>query len=276
MNKQSKISENCYAKPFLKWAGGKKRLLPELLKYVPTEYNNYYEPFLGGGSLFFALRPKKAYLSDLNEELINTYEQIKVDVDEVIKYLKKMKYDKKAYYRIRGMSLRNNSRRAARFIYLNRACWNGLYRVNPRGKFNVPFGRYENPTICNEENLKNVGKVLKKAVIKNCDFGKIVHKASKDDLIYFDPPYTTAYRNNGFIKYNSKLFSLKDQIRLRNAVRELDKKGCNILISNANHKFIENLYKGYSIKIMKRKSLIAGKKEKRREITELIIRNFNK
>ena len=156
------FSLNGQAKPFLKWAGGKKRLLPRLLKFVPKEYNNYYEPFLGGGSLFFALRPKKAYLSDLNEELINTYTQVRNNVSEVIKHLKGMKYNKKSYYKIRDMKPKNNAKRAAKFIYLNKTCWNGLYRVNPQGEFNVPIGRYKNPTICDEENLKNVGKALKK------------------------------------------------------------------------------------------------------------------
>jgi len=274
MKKIGKIIENQHAKPFLKWAGGKKRLLSRLLEFIPKEYNNYYEPFLGGGSLFFALHPRKAYLSDLNKDLINTYIQIERNVDMVIKFLKEMKYDEESYYKIRDMKSKNDAKRAARIIYLNRTCWNGLYRVNPQGEFNVPMGRYKNPTICDEGNLKNVGKILKKAVVKNCDFEKMVNRASKDDLIYFDPPYTTACRNNGFIEYNSKLFSLDDQIRLKKIMSECDRRGCKIIMSNANHVFIRKLYRKFNIHVVRRQSLIAGRRENRRCVTELVINNL--
>lgn len=237
------LFENNHAKPFLKWAGGKKSLLPYLLKLIPKDYNNYYEPFLGGGSLFFALHPRKAYLSDLNGELINAYMQIKTNTDGVIKYLKRMKYNRKSYYKIREMKPQNNLKRAARFIYLNKTCWNGLYRVNPQGEFNVPIGRYKNPTICDKKNLQNASRTLKNAVLKTTDFESIVTDASKNDLIYFDPPYTTSNCDNGFINYNSKLFLLNDQIRLQKTMIDCDRKGCKIIMSNSNHLFIKKLYK---------------------------------
>ncbi len=268
------MSKKVTTRPFLKWAGGKKALLPELLKIIPKNYNRYFEPFLGSGALFFALEPKEAYLSDLNSELINSYQQIKRNVGGVIKFLKNMPYQKKYYYNIRSQRLSNNLRRAARFIYLNKTCWNGLYRVNPKGRFNVPIGRYDNPTICDEEKLKNVSKILKNVTIRGLDFEKAVKDTTEGDLIYLDPPYTTSHKNNGFIEYNSRIFSLKDQNRLKDAVVELDKKGCKIIMSNAEHDYIRRLYKNFNLTLVKRRSLIAGNVKKRKKVPELVITNF--
>lgn len=274
MRRNASIIKNGNAKPFLKWAGGKKKLLNDLLKVIPAEYNNYFEPFLGSGALFFALQPHKAHLSDLNKELINTYTQIKINSDEVIKFLKQMNFDSDNYYKIRAMKTNNNILRAARFIYLNKTCWNGLYRENSRGEFNVPIGRYRNPLICDEENLRNVNMVLKRAVIKHADFENAVKNAKKNDLVYFDPPYTTSHKNNSFIEYNSQIFSLDDQIRLKNIMHDLNNRGCKIIMSNADHKFIKNLYEGFNIVVVSRKSVIAADVGKRKVVTELIITNF--
>ncbi|MFC1480521.1 DNA adenine methylase [Candidatus Omnitrophota bacterium] len=262
------------AKPFLKWAGGKRSLIEELLKLVPSKYNRYHEPFLGGGALYFALKPRKAYLSDMNEDLMNAYIQIKDSKEKVIKHLSKIKHSKEEYYRIREWKPFKQHLKAVRFIYLNRTCWNGLYRVNSKGGFNVPFGKYNNPMICDVENINNVNACLRGVGLNIADFGKALNKAKKDDLIYLDPPYTTSHKDNGFIKYNSKIFSLDDQYRLRDKMTELNSVGCKIIMSNADHKTIRKCYKGFNIKAVKRRSLISGIMSNRRIVTELIIKNF--
>lgn len=203
----AKFQNNGYVRPFLKWAGGKRKLLPYLLKLVPEKYDNYYEPFLGGGSLFFAIKPKNAYLSDMNDDLMNTYVQIKDNVELVIKYLKMMQYNKESYYQIRSMNVKSPAKRAAKFIYLNKTCWNGLYRVNKAGIFNVPMGKYTNLTICNENELQLVSRVLQNAKLRSADFEEVIKNINENDFIYFDPPYTTSHKNNNFIEYNAQLFS---------------------------------------------------------------------
>jgi DNA adenine methylase len=261
-------------KPFLKWAGGKKRLLPKLLNFIPKKYNSYFEPFLGSGTLYFALKPKEAYLSDINEELINTFNQIKTNVELVLDYLEGMEYKKKYYYDLRAKKIFDKSLQAARFIYLNKTCWNGLYRVNSKGEFNVPMGKYKNPTIFESESLIRVSKQLKTAEIFIADFEEAVKEATKNDFIYFDPPYTTSKKNNGFIKYNSKLFSLEDQFRLEKIMTELDRRGCKIVTSNADHPTIRECFRKFNINVIQRKSLIASKIKNRRTVNELIITNF--
>ena len=262
------------AKPFLKWAGGKKALLPELLKHVPSTYNRYFEPFLGSGTLYFALRPKEAFLSDLNEELINTYKQIEGNAKKVIAILKLMKYGKDYYYKTRSKSSRSGIFRAAKFIYLNRTCWNGLYRVNAKGGFNVPFGSYINPIICDEDNLNLASRALRDSHIFTATFCHAIKTARENDFIYFDPPYTTSHKNNGFIEYNSKIFSLEDQKKLVDIMKRLNEKKCKIVMSNADHPLIRKYYDNFNIHTVKRKSLIAGDKDKRKEITELVITNY--
>ncbi|MCK4731578.1 MAG: Dam family site-specific DNA-(adenine-N6)-methyltransferase [Methanophagales archaeon] len=261
-------------KPFLKWAGGKTKLIYHLLDFVPENFNNYFEPFLGGGSLYFALKPKKAYLSDINEELINTYAQVKNNVETLMFHLRGMKYNKNFYYKIRSKDIKDEIHKAAKFIYLNKTCWNGLYRVNSKGEFNVPFGKFKNPRIYDEENLNNISKLLKHAEIRVADFQDIVAMASRDDFIYFDPPFVTSANNNRFIKYSSRIFSIEDQFRLKEVMEELSNKGCKIVVSNADHWIIKEYFKDFNINRVERKSLIAADKRKRRTITELIITNF--
>ncbi len=262
------------AKPFLKWAGGKKVLLTELLRFVPLRYNHYFEPFLGSGALFFALKPRKAYLSDLNKELINAYKQVKFNVKKINAGLDNLKFNKKTYLSFRKKKARSKLGKAVRFMYLNKTCWNGLYRENKKGEFNVPMGKYKSPLICDKENLIQVSKVLKRSVILRKDFETILKKAKKNDFVYLDPPYVTGHSNNGFIEYNSKIFSWQDQKRLRKVVGELHKKKCKIIMSNANHIVIRNLYKGFKFHSVRRYSKIAGDVDNRKLITELIIRNF--
>jgi len=249
-------------------------LLQDIEKFVPSDYNKYYEPFLGGGALFFKLEPSVSQLSDINSELINTYQQVKNNVNDIIKQLKSMKYNKSTYYKIRSLKTTDKVVRAARFIYLNRTCWNGLYRENKKGEFNVPIGKYENPLICDSDNLINASRMLEKTELTKGDFKLVLKNCSKGDLIYLDPPYVTSHKDNGFIEYNSKIFSLEDQLRLRNTMIRLDKKGCKLIMSNADHKFIKKIYKNFNINYVSRKSLIAADTLKRKDVKELIITNF--
>ena len=261
------------AKPFLKWAGGKRALLKDLKMYAPKKYNTYYEPFCGGAALFFSLQPDSAVLADKNKELINCYKQIKKVPLDVIEILKTMKYEKKMYYEIRAEIPKESIRRAARLIYLNRCCWNGLWRVNSKGEFNVPFGKYENPTICDKDVLINASNVLKRTRILTGDFALKVKDAKSGDFVYFDPPYTVK-QNNGFLMYNERIFSWKDQNKLALCAKKLVDKGVYVMISNANHDDIKDLYPGFSIHDVSRTSTISGKGKGRGKVIELIIKSY--
>src|SRR3990170_7214919 len=236
------------AKPFLRWAGGKRWLVDELAKIIPNDYNHYYEPFLGAGSLYFNVNVSKAHLSDINSELILTYKMIKQDYLKVIEHLNEFHNSRKHYYLIREKKLKNQYKRAARFIYLNKTCWNGLYRENSSGKFNVPYGNKKNTEIFKEDNLMATHLKLKNANLFNSDFETALKNCKEGDLIYLDPPYTVAHQNNGFIKYNSKIFSWEDQERLSKLMMALNKKGCYLVLSNASHESILLLYKGFNFR----------------------------
>lgn len=262
------------AKPFLKWAGGKRALIPSLSKLIPQDFNRYFEPFLGGGALFFELNPSRSILSDVNVELINAYLQIKNNPNDVIRKLKKIRHCKEEYYKIRSQRPKSVVSRAARFIYLNRTCWNGLYRENKNGEFNVPMGRYINPLICDSEGLMQASKSLKNAQINSCDFEDILAKAQKKDLIYLDPPYVTGHKNNGFINYNNKIFKWEDQKRLASVAMDLKKKGCYVIISNASHESIDQLYNQFFSIEVSRLSLLAASSKKRGNVEEKIFTSF--
>ena len=262
------------SKPFLKWAGSKRAIIQYLLDRIPCSFNNYYEPFLGSGALFFALNPSNAFLSDINEELINTYIQVQNNVGDLINKLKNMQYNKIVYEKTKLSTYNNPIDKAVRFIYLNKTCWNGLYRVNSKGEFNVPMGRYKNPVICDVNLLKKASEQLKTVNIFNSDFNIILKNAKKNDFVYLDPPYTTSHKNNGFIEYNSKLFSIEDQHSLQKIVINLTKIGCKVLMSNADHKFIRDLYKGFKITSFHRRSNIAADIKKRGFVSEVLISNY--
>lgn len=264
--------ELCNPRPFLKWAGGKSCFITELLKHSPDKFNNYFEPFIGGGALFFALKPKSTYLSDINEDLINTYKQIKNNLNQVMLILEACNYDKESYYKIRNKSSENKIFKAAKFIYLNKTCWNGLYRVNLRGQFNVPFGRHKNPIICDKGNLLAVNRALRNVTIKNGSFERILKDAKRGDFVFLDPPYVTGHKNNGFIEYNSRLFSWSDQERLANLANRLVQKGVKVLATNAEHKSILKLYKNFEKIKLHRRSTIAGKVSARRKTVEMLFR----
>ena len=263
--------------PFLKWAGGKRWLIPKLLDKLPT-FNTYYEPFLGSGGLFFALEPKRAVLSDTNPELINCYRCVRDHCQEIIRVLKRLKPNKTVYYQVRDeLYCRGDKiKRAAYFIYLNKTCWNGLYRVNLEGHFNVPVGRVNGSVqVFDPEQLVVASHLLKRAKLKCCDFQASVEDIQSGDLVYFDPPYITTHLNNGFIKYNSKLFHHSDELRLARVAYYLAMKRVSVVLSNAAHPLIRQQYDGPFFKAeIRRTSTIAADAARRSKFTELLITSF--
>src|SRR3989344_4160919 len=242
---------------FVKWAGGKKQLIEQFKPFFPSKINRYIEAFVGGGAVAFHIlktyKPKEVIISDTNEELINTYQVIKNDVESLIKELQKLKqlHNKETFYKIRAEDpkLLSNLTRATRFIYLNKTCFNGLYRVNSKGEFNVPMGNYKNPSILNEAELREISQLLKKATIQTSQFHETVREAKKGDFVYFDPPYYPLNKTSSFTTYTKDKFLEKEQEHLARAFKELDKKGCKVMLSNSDINFIEDLYKGYNISI---------------------------
>ncbi len=265
-----------YVEPFLKWAGGKRLLLPALLEHIdrPQDEGAYFEPFLGGGALFFGLEPRKACLSDASPELINAFTAVRDSVDDVISHLRPMRHSKEAYYRIRNSRPRLPVTQAARFIYLNKTCFNGLYRVNLNGEFNVPFGRHPKTLlICNTQQLHDASGVLQDANISTRDFAMAMKSAKEGDVVYCDPPYTVAHSDNGFIEYNAQVFSWADQQRLAKAASECVARGAKVYISNADHPSIRELYRplGFRVELIKRWTTMAGSSTKRFKSTELLL-----
>lgn len=264
------------AQPFLRWAGGKTWLLKHVDEILGNQkFNNYHEPFLGGASLFFFLQPeKKAYLSDLNKELVDTYRQVRDDVEGVIQELRLFKNTEKEYYQVRGAQYESKPQKAAQFIYLNQTSFNGIYRVNLKGSYNVPFG-YRTKNFFQPEVLRQCSRLLKKSSIYQGDFDKIKTRIQKGDLIFLDPPYTVTHNNNGFIKYNQKLFSLDDQYRLSELIDFIKGKKAFYILTNAAHKEVERIFeKGDQKYFKERASLIGGSQAKRGHYSEIIFTNI--
>jgi DNA adenine methylase len=278
---------NLEPRPFVKWAGGKGQLLKDLDRFFPRRFSTYYEPFLGAGAVFFHLvkksPPFRAILSDVNEELISAYRVVKESVEDLIKLLEfhKSSYSrapKKYFYKVRDMEPSNAVERAGRLIFLNKTCYNGLYRVNRKGKFNVPFGEYKNPQIYEPENLRTVSQVLRisKVELLAVDYQKATEDVEKKDFIYLDPPYHPASSTASFTGYTDSGFSFEEQKRLGKWFRELDKRRCKILLSNSDTKEVRDIYEGYHIKIVAATRAISCRGEKRTGHTELIICNYEK
>lgn len=263
--------------PFLKWAGGKRWLIRHHPEILPKRINGQYlEPFLGSGSVFFHLRPDGAILSDINSDLIDTYKGIKSRSTRIHTLLKEhsSKHSTEYYYKIRDCQPEALAERAARFIYLNRTCFNGIYRVNSSGKFNVPIGA-KNNVLLPTDNFGAWAKSLKKADLQNIDFEQIINQASKGDFLFVDPPYTVRHNLNGFIHYNEVLFSWEDQVRLSNALHKARSRGARILMTNANHESIRALYmKGFKLKVFSRFSSISASIATRSAFEELIITTY--
>ncbi|MEM7795554.1 MAG: DNA adenine methylase [Cyanobacteria bacterium P01_C01_bin.118] len=269
-------------RPFLKWAGGKRQLLPELLKYIPLRYGHYYEPFIGGGALLFMLEPDGATISDRNPELINCYQVVKDSVEDLIQNLQQHRNDKDYFYQVRNwdrqaeFAHRTNVQRAARIIFLNKTCYNGLFRVNSKGQFNAPFGRYKNPNIANEDVLRSVSHYLNRAnvTIYNLDFARSVAAAGRHDFIYFDPPYDPVSTTASFTGYDRKGFDRAEQQRLKQVMDDLTHRGCKVLLSNAHTEFIQNLYQDYRCVRVQATRAINSKASKRGKVDEILVMNY--
>lgn len=225
-------------RPLLKWAGGKRQLLTSISRRLPEKIETYYEPFVGGGAVFFSLaaqgRFERAVLSDQNEELIGTYRAVQEDVDSVIKALRDLPHSEEDYYRIRAQKPRLPARRAARMIYLNRTGYNGLYRVNRSGQFNVPFGRYVRPKICDEERLRSVSEALQGVTLRVADFGTTVEEAQAGDAVYFDPPYVPVSPTARFAEYHHSPFGDQEHLRLAELFELLQQRGVASVLSNSD------------------------------------------
>jgi DNA adenine methylase len=262
--------------PFLRWAGGKNWFVKHAKNQLPVSFINYHEPFLGGGAVFFSLLiEQKSYLSDLNSDLIDTYIQVRDNVEKVIQQLKTFKNTESEYYKIRSKVYREPHKAAARFIYLNMTSFNGIYRVNRDGEYNVPFGHRYTIDFVQEDLLRLASTKLQKCILKVQDFEKSLMTVKANDFVFIDPPYTVAHENNGFILYNQKLFSIEDQYRLANCLKQLSEKGALFLMTNAYHHKIKEIYSGVgSMSFLNRRSLIGGKGAKRDIIREYIIKNF--
>lgn len=261
-------------KPFLKWAGGKTQLLPALLNHVPIDYNKYIEPFIGGGALFFRLTPERSIISDLNEELIITYKTIKDSVESVIDVLNTYKNEEVFYYKIRALNSEklSNAERAARLIYLNKTCFNGLYRVNKNGEFNVPYGKRTNNTFLNTESLREASMNLKDVIIEHQDYSSILEKyAQKEDFVFLDPPYYPVGKHSDFKRYTKDFFYHEDQIKLKDHFDSLVKKGCFCILTNSNHPFILDLYKDYYIEEIPTKRMISSDPNTRNGVDIIVV-----
>jgi len=273
-------------KPFLKWVGGKRALAPEIIARMPEKFNNYFEPFVGGGALFFELKKrgmlegKKSYLFDANKELINTYNTVKNNPYELIEILREFqhKHSHDFYYQTRAMDREENFSqlskviRSARFIYLNKTCFNGLYRVNSKGFYNVPMGRYKNPTICDENLIHCASQALQDTEVLHVDFAKVLDFAKKGDFVYFDPPYYPLTPTSSFTSYNQDTFFEDEQKRLFNTFEKLAKKGLHVMLSNSDTTFIKELYKDYKIDFVEMNRFINSKSGGRGKIKEILIR----
>lgn len=258
--------------PFLKWAGGKRWLLPLATAMRDASIATYIEPFLGSGAMYFGLKPSKAILSDRNQELIETYQAIADDWRAVFSHLRRhdRSHSTSYYYAVRNQRLRSAATRAARFIYLNRTCWNGLYRVNRQGVFNTPIGT-KTSALLESDDFGTVARLLKQAILVATDFETQVDKANKGDLVFADPPYTVRHQYNGFVKYNEQLFSWNDQERLHCALLRAKRRGATVICTNADHSSVRQLYQGdFRIFPLTRYSSIAGSGGTRGKYAEIV------
>ena len=279
--------QSTHYRPFLKWAGGKSKLIEQYIPYFPQSFTNYYEPFLGGGAVFFyfcgAKPDANKFISDINPELINTYCCIKNNVEPLITLLKthQLQHNQDYYYQIRSSASAiarshwegSEIERAARFIYLNKTCFNGLYRENLRGLFNVPMGKYKNPTICNEDLLRSVSVALQSAAVSLNPYDEINSK-NEQDFVYFDPPYYPLSSTSNFTTYSRYVFKEAEQIKLRDTFAQLASWGVKVMLSNSDCAFVRELYADFNIYEILASRAINSKAEKRGKITELLITSY--
>jgi len=262
--------------PFLKWAGGKRWLVQNHAELFPKTFNRYIEPFVGSGAVFFHLQPKEAILSDANGRLIETYQAIKENHRLVEKYLKRHQglHSKEHYYETRAKGFQSKFTRAAQFIYLNRTCWNGLYRENKKGMFNVPIGT-KSSVLLSTDDFQGISKILTNTKLVHQDFEKSIEMAREGDFVFVDPPYTVAHNCNGFVKYNQNIFSWEDQVRLKRVVSEAKTRGAKVLVTNAAHQSIKTLYDGVGkLDELARKTVISSLNKGRSKTSEYIISSW--
>jgi DNA adenine methylase len=273
------VEQPTHAAPFLKSAGGKRSLLPEIREHVPASFRRYFEPFVGGGALFFDLyeagrvHGRDGYLGDANIHWMMAYETVRDDVDDLIAALMShtAKHSVEHYYAVREQSPTSRLAIAARAIYLNRTCFNGLHRVNRAGKFNVPIGRYANPTICDEANLRACSVALQGVELARGDFASVMAHARAGDFVYFDCPYVPVSASSSFTGYTSGGFDWTDQERLASCARRLKKQGVRVLLSNADHLSVRRLYEGFDVQRVEARRNINSKAGKRGAVGELLI-----
>jgi DNA adenine methylase len=266
--------------PFVKWVGGKTRLLGELVARAPSMYGRYFEPFVGGGALFFRLAPRAAVLSDLNADLIATYQAVRDEVELVVRYAARHKtlHSEEYYYQVRerwnvARKSLSASARAAMFMYMNKTCYNGLWRVNRRGEFNVPVGRYANPSILDAESLRAASFALQHAELSAQPFDRVLDEAEAGDFVYFDPPYDPVSATSDFTSYTSESFGVADQHRLADVYRKLSDRGVAVMLSNSDTPLVRKLYTGFRIDRVMCSRAINSKAEARGAVAEVIVTN---
>lgn len=277
------MKKNPLLQPFLKWAGGKRQLLPTIREFIPKEFNTYFEPFIGAGAVLFDIQPSIAIINDINIELINCYQVIRDNPEELMSDLSRHKNNKDYYYSIRDFDRQESYKdlspiqRASRIIYLNKTCYNGLFRVNSEGQFNVPFGNYTNPKILNEIVIKatNTYLISNQITIFNKDFVAATKDAKKGDFVYMDPPYDPLSTTSSFTGYDLNGFDKEDQKRLNALFEKLDKKGCKVLLSNSATNFILDLYKNYKIITVPANRSINSIASGRGKIAEVLVMNYD-
>lgn len=264
-------------RPFLKWAGGKVQLLDELLTRMPKNYNVYFEPFIGGGALYFAVSPKIAIIADINEDLVNAYNVVRDNPEELIEALSEYVNDKDFFYAVRAQDQNSLAPidKAARLIYLNRTCFNGLYRVNKSGQFNVPFANYKNPNIVQSGRILAASNTLAKTQVFNASFEEVLADAKKGDFIYLDPPYYPKDVYSDFKRYNKEQFHKNDHERLADLYNELSDRGCYVMLSNSDTPFTRELYKHWRVETVYAKRMINSDSSKRGAVTEIIVTNYD-
>jgi DNA adenine methylase len=275
----SQIPKQTYPRPFLKWAGGKTRLISQYKDYFPQHYQTYYEPFLGGGAVFFHLQPSHAVLTDINADLVITYRCVRDNLEELITLLQahQQRHNSEYYYDVRNYHNGTDLTKAARFIYLNKTCFNGLYRVNSQGKFNVPVGKYKNPGICQEEVLRVASLALQKVEIKQANFAEVLNYATgTNDFVYFDPPYYPLNKTSNFTAYSNFCFDENQQIKLRDIFIELADKGVKVMLSNSDCPLIRDLYSDFNVHTISAARSINSNAQKRGKITEVLVTSYRK
>lgn len=265
-------------KPFLKWAGGKQRLLRQYEPFFPRgRFQGYHEPFLGGAAVFFYMQPVKAILTDANTELINVYRVVRDHCEDLIQTIQSFGFGREEYYRIRGMAPEDLApvERAARTIYLNRTCYNGLYRVNKKGQFNVPYGRYDKPTVLRQGALQAASQALSHTEIFADDFAGVLQRVEAGDFVYLDPPYYPMSRTANFTGYTQGAFDEDEQVRLAGVFSKLDAMGCQVMLSNSDTPLVHRLYMNYPREIIFARRSINRDRDKRGDIKELLIMNYH-